>query len=264
MNYTTKNTVDDQDWAEELSTAAPSCRSDAETSCSSDGANSDSYADDEMQVLHMRRKTLAARMLRGRMEENECIYVSSTSKKRHGARFFRGTSLETIPGTPVGMSENPSFCLPPAFKVNSSEAASKVLQNSLDASRKPAISHSQKAFLATVPQISTPNIDAAPSSPKKRVRASRKPFLATVPNSIEPSVYGSLLSPKRRARASVLERARDSGLPLKVSASRGDMNFTSRTLDPTMPAKKKPLSSCDDIEMNVEPGVPMKKCVTPW
>merc|ERR1712216_632487 len=98
-------------------------------------------------------------------------------------------------------------------------------------------------------------------------------LLSTAPeHGIDPSLVASPglwlpTSPKRRARAAFMERAKQEGTPIKVSMQcekEVAATMRKRALDPTMPAKKRPIFS-DRIPLRaLEPGMPVKKRVNPW
>lgn len=151
-------------------------------------------------------------------------HASGRSRLSAAARKHRSRCLPFTPMDPIPGTPNGMAEHPPLFF-----AAKEEVEPSTGA-RLP------QALLATAPQPTTA-LGGVPRPPP---------------------------SPKRRARAAVMERAREAGAPLKVSMLQ-DVVTRGRKLDPTFPAKKRPILP-DALPglRNLQPGLPVKKRITPW
>jgi len=227
--------------------------------------------------------------------DNEVAVKSDSSSQRKQRRTigaflkpssrrgnFKSTPLETIQGTPAGMSEHPPLFFPPGPIVSSTESAvcTEDDPTSPTAVPKPAgfvappglasPTKSRKSktttarpLLATVPKVSSPRRS------RKLKTAAVQSFLATGPENLLNQAHVLPPSPTRRARTAIIDKANMDGAPLKVqmaghneSAASG---FVKRLLDPTLPVKKKPiLFDSDQCLHKLRPGEPAKKHVTPW
>lgn len=220
---------------------------------------------------------------------------SNKASSECGSGGFQSTRLETIQGTPAGMSQHPPlFFTPPSPAQAAAASASASDPMDMDAP-SPA---------ATIPKPDGFNAPPGLASPKRSRKArsigmqgppgtffattvpvekdlasprrSRKPktlaansVLATAP---ENSLHESHVlppSPNRRARLAILNKAKVDGAPLKVQMEAqnnvAETKFVKNLLDPTQPVKKKPiLANFDQFSQQVKPGEPLKKHVTPW
>lgn len=115
------------------------------------------------------------------------------------------------------------------------------------------------------------NFRAPPGLPSPIRRRKTKPsvqsMLATTPpQDVDVSFLPA--TPSRRTRAAIIEKAKRDGAPVKVEPSAA-IGCTTVSLDPAMPAKKRlPFrdlgSSINENLRRLKPGMPLKKCVTPW
>lgn len=152
--------------------------------------------------------------------------------------------MDTIPGTPVGMSEHPPLFFPAPTPSDEEESGAEEAAETTG----PLL---PQALLSTAPEHS-------------------------LPASLPPGLWLPT-SPKRRARAALMEKAlqvwlcrralvqaKQEGAPIKVSML-SHKEVARKALDPNMPAKKRPIFF-EKIELlrAVEPGMPVKKRVTPW
>jgi len=97
----------------------------------------------------------------------------------------------------------------------------------------------------------------------------REALLSTAPQGFTESAGAWLpLSPKRRALGAFMERAMQEGIPLKVSMQQGRAPIMKRCLDPTMPAKKRPILPEKALGprhwRRLDPTTPVKKGISPW
>jgi hypothetical protein len=97
----------------------------------------------------------------------------------------------------------------------------------------------------------------------------REALLSTVPQGFTESAGAWLpLSPKRRALGAFMERAMQEGIPLKVSMQHERAPIMKRCLDPTMPAKKRPILPEKALGprhwRRLDPTTPVKKRISPW
>jgi hypothetical protein len=229
---------------EELSTDAPSCSSDAETTGSSD-AEATEDEEDQRFKLHPGWQCTPQSVLspsKGKMRKGKLRLSLATRSKQHGrGARFDGTPLEPIPGTPVGMSEHPPLLFSPSDECEEKAKLQEETAMNFGKDRGVQSRSSWKILLATVPE----------SKEKVATGHSREFWLP--------------LSPKRRARAAALQKAKAEGMPLMVSMITEDAAFKRRDLDPEVPAKKRPiLAESAFAPSSLQPGVPVKKRVTPW
>lgn len=197
---------------------------------------------------------------------------------------FQSTRLETIQGTPAGMSQHPPlFFTPPPAQADAADAPSPLatIPKPDGFSAPPGLAspkRSRKAksigmqgppgvFLATVVPVEKDLVSPRRSRKPKTLAAHS--VLATAP---ENSMHESHLlppSPNRRARLAILNKAKVDGAPLKVQmeaqSNVAETKFVKNLLDPTQPVKKRPiLANSDQISQQLKPGEPLKKHVTPW
>lgn len=223
---------------DEESTEAPSSAlcSDAESSSGAEGGSSGSCADDETQASP---GLLSLRTL-GTLADQKCrqrLSAAARLKPRSRRAAFGSTPLDPIPGTPVGMSEHPPLFFP-----------------------APSVSEEGEEGEAETSPLTGPLLAQA--------------LLSTAPKqSMDPSLMAGAglwlpTSPKRRARAAFMERAKQEGAPVKVSMQSMPQERLASTrklaLDPTMPAKKRPILADRIPRRALEPGMPVKKRVSPW
>jgi len=203
---------------------------------------------------------------------------------------FQSTRLETIQGTPAGMSQHPPlfFTPPPA----QAEAASDPMDMDGPSpqatipkpdgfSAPPGLAspkRSRKAksigmqgppgtFLATIVPVEK-DVPSPRRSRKPKTLAANS-LLATAPENSANESHVLPPSPSRRARLAILNKAKVDGAPLKVQMEAqnnvAETKFVKNLLDPTQPVKKKPiLANFDQFSQQLKPGEPLKKHVTPW
>jgi hypothetical protein len=270
------------DLEEDVSTDAPSCSSDVENTCSSDAGGSDSCADDERQgntLRFARNLPLHAIVNQKGMEHLGRTRLSAArrTKQWSATAQFKKTPLDPIPGTPVGMSEHPPLLFPPQ---ECSESNPEELLSTLPNGHS-ATQPSKSRAPTTGQPLYKPRSSKEAAGVETHRPCSRsapqvawKALLATLPEKDStPSSGASWLpsSPKRRARNAVIQKAKQDGTPLKVSMLHGGMDAPRKLLDPTVPAKKKPILqeagpgvSTQYVVRSLEPGVPVKKRITAW
>jgi len=205
---------------------------------------------------------------------------------RSNTANFQSTRLETIQGTPAGMSQHPPlfFTPPPAH----AQADATDMQSPLPTVPKPdgfsappglaSPKRSRKAksigmqgppgiFLATVVPVEQDLV--SPRRSRKPKAPAANSVLATAPENSMHEAHVLPPSPNRRARLAILNKAKVDGAPLKVQMEAqsdvAETKFVKNLLDPTQPVKKKPiLANFDQISHQLKPGEPLKKHVTPW
>lgn len=92
------------------------------------------------------------------------------------------------------------------------------------------------------------------------------PLLSTVPEAVGASSDPPSI-PKRPPRNDVIDDARYLGMPLKVSMLQDFTGRPGRALDPSFPAKKKPIlpeAQGGVVQPRLRPSEPVKKRVTSW
>lgn len=197
---------------------------------------------------------------------------------------FQSTRLETIQGTPAGMSQHPPlFFTPPPAQVDAADAQSPLptIPKPDGFSAPPGLAspkRSRKAksigmqgppgiFLATVVPVEQDLV--SPRRSRKPKASAANSVLATAPENSMHESHVLPPSPNRRARLAILNKAKVDGAPLKVQMEAqsdvAETKFVKNLLDPTQPVKKKPiLANFDQISHQLKPGEPLKKHVTPW
>lgn len=158
------------------------------------------------------------------------------------ARFFGGTRLEMIPGTPVGQSEN--------------------LQDPQELHFGPPLQHEPYVPMPappwTVPAVVKKAVLPPPSwhSP---VPPKHTPILH--------SVQTAPCSPKKRARNAMIAKAQKEAVPLKVRLPENSI-LDPVPLKPFLPAKKRPIPEFQNLTaaalQELKPGLPAKKLETPF
>lgn len=177
----------------------------------------------------------------------------------HG-RFFDGTPLETIPGTPIGQSEQQGLysLFPPQHKPHvpmSPPMAPPPPPLTVPTAVKQAVPPSPLSHLPALPQQS-PTVHFMENKPKALFTQGSFPMTLALP-----------CSPKRRARNALITKAQKEAIPLRVLLPDDNM-LGSVPLNPTLPAKKRPLPEFASLTamtlQELEPGLPAKKQETPF
>lgn len=211
------------------------------------------------------------------------IRSSFRQKDSHAHKW--GSLLETIISTPVGTSEHSPllFTCPPATANSTCTSdigdASRVAASTSEEPRTNSVQAPPglPSPVRTRKQRASQNVLAtpAPSWEKRGARATQA-LLATPSPSLGETVatpsYVSWLpvSPTKQARMAFMEKARQDGAPLKISASFTEESLSTQEFQAGAPAKLGPLleEPCKDsltlVSKRVQGGIPAKKRVTPW
>lgn len=155
-------------------------------------------------------------------------------------RFFSGTRLEMIPGTPVGRSKHLQ-----------DQQQQQELQSSPPPQHEPHVPMPPPP--STVPLAVKEAVPPPPPvhSPTQPEHTPTMQSVQTEPN-----------SPKKRARMAVIAKARKEAIPLKVRLPKYSMLGTV-PLNPSLPAKKRPIPEFASLTamalQELKPGLPAKK-----
>jgi len=183
---------------------------------------------------------------------------------------FRCTSLETIMGTPAGMSEHPPLFFPEEGAQTTECFATPGVQPSTPKPHgfkaPPGLCSPQRrrtkgqSLLATAPKLPSPRRNR-----KSKVPATHS-VLSTAPEHLLSPSHVLPPSPTRRVRSAIIEEARRDGAPLKVQmSSETTIKVLDNLLDPTQPVKKRLIITDSPQDLpKLTPGMPAKKRVTPW
>lgn len=233
---------------DEESTDAPSSAlcSDADSLSGAEGAGSDSCADDEKQGPMLQNFLLSRTTASHKCRQSQLgrIRLSAAARLKHRNRGapFTGTPLDSIPGTPHGMTEHPPLLFPVSRCPDVEESQTSVVEESPPDAIQLMMPLAPQTLLSTSPPLGSRAASPVSWLPK---------------------------SPKKRVCAVFMEKAKQDGLPIKISMLHGSADIQKRTppLDPTMPVKKRPIMSgsvAQELLDRLKPGVPVKKRVTPW
>jgi len=184
-------------------------------------------------------------------------WLRQPHSKANRSSKFASTHLETIVGTPAGMSEHP-----PLFNVPLSAECSEADESQAETAKPhgfkppPGLCSPQKSRRAKFTAL----LSTAPTPSRKQS------VLATGAEQLVSESHVLPASPNRRARLAAIKQAQLEEAPLKVQME-SEINLTKflfmkDLLDPQEPVKKRPIFADSRELSNIDE--PVKKRVTPW
>jgi len=279
INYIKSKPTEMLDWNEALEPGEETCATDAGSACSSDAESISSVASNERPRAHL---TLGLRNIRKQKQ-------------------FRGTALETIPGTPVasqkcwGAEEADDTESDDCKTAPATDVIALPPPRSPKRSGRPAPIAVEPRLNATfVNKFGTVPVQSSTFSPKKRVRQGAGAADSSLINAVRCGVFGTVpapanqkskrsdktttpvsdeagvQSPKKRSKEATMAKARRDGVPLKVRLPDhlASVPFNS-SFDLTLPMKKRPVyadaapDALDSLK-KADQTMPVKKCVSPF